>query len=185
MFDNIKDLIKKSEEKNQEPILAILVDTKNSRGNIVEHKSIEFKKNQFSKLKTKLVQLAKSRTYKGEDIVKIEIVAYIGDNEKSLKTLSYAKGGKTQGYNDKLDESLGNTKGKRSTKEQDYKDRRNESEAMEKKEGKRKYSRVKTMDKGSRKLKKPNSFFAVVKRKQKKGEAWKDAIQRVKNEIKK
>jgi len=94
-----------------------------------------------------------------------------------------AKGGKTQGYNDKLDESLGNTKGKRSTKEQNYKDRRNESEAMEKKGGKRKYARVKTMDKGSRK-KKPNSFFAVVKRKQKKGEAWQDAIQRVKKEMK-
>jgi hypothetical protein len=60
---------------------------------------------------------------------------------------SYAKGGKTQGYNDKLDESLGNTKGKRSTKEQNYKDRRNESEAMEDKGGKRKYSRVNTMDK--------------------------------------
>jgi len=104
---------------------------------------------------------------------------------KEVNKKSMAKGGKTQGYNDKLNESLGDTKGKRSTKEQNYKDRRNESEAMEKKEGKRKYSRVKTMDKGSRKLKKPNSFFAVVKRKQKKGEAWKDAIQRVKNEMKK
>ena len=31
--------------------------------------------------------------------------------------------------------------------------------------------------------KKPNSFFAVVKRKQKQGESWKDAIQRVKKEI--
>ena len=103
---------------------------------------------------------------------------------KMINNPFYAKGGKTQGYNDKLNESLGETKGKRSTKEQNYKDRRNESEAMEKKEGKRKYSRVKTMDKGSRKLKKPNSFFAVVKRKQKKGEAWKDAIQRVKNEMK-
>ena len=46
---------------------------------------------------------------------------------------------------------LGNTKGKRSTKEQNYKDRRNESEAMEKKGGKRKYASVKTMDKGNRK----------------------------------
>ena len=54
---------------------------------------------------------------------------------------------------------------------------------MEKKGGRRKYARVKTMDKGSRK-KKPNSFFAVVKRKQKKGEAWQDAIQRVKKEMK-
>ena len=33
--------------------------------------------------------------------------------------------------------------------------------------------------------KKPNSFFAVVKRNQRKGEAWKDAIQRVKKEMKK
>ena len=31
--------------------------------------------------------------------------------------------------------------------------------------------------------KKPNSFFAVVKRKQKEGESWKDAIQRVKKEM--
>lgn len=31
--------------------------------------------------------------------------------------------------------------------------------------------------------KKPNSFFAVVKRKQKQGESWKDAIQRVKKEM--
>lgn len=31
--------------------------------------------------------------------------------------------------------------------------------------------------------KKPNSFFAVVKRNQRKGEAWKDAIQRVKKEM--
>jgi len=33
--------------------------------------------------------------------------------------------------------------------------------------------------------KKPNSFFAVVKRNQRKGEAWKDAIQRVKKEMSK
>ena len=73
----------------------------------------------------------------------------IKEGESSV--IKLAKGGKTQGYNDKLDESLGNTKGKRSTKEQTSKDRRNESEAMEKKGGRRKYARVKTMDKGSRK----------------------------------
>ena len=54
---------------------------------------------------------------------------------------------------------------------------------MEKKGGRRKYARVKTMDKGSRK-RSQIVFFAVVKRKQKKGEALKDAIQRVKNEMK-
>jgi len=62
----------------------------------------------------------------------------------------YAKGGKTQGYNARLDESLGNRKGKKSTKKQSYKDRRDESKGMEKASGKRAYSSVKTMDKGSK-----------------------------------
>ena len=89
---------------------------------------------------------------------------------------SMAKGGKTQGYNDKLDESLGNTKGKRSTKEQNYKDRRNESEAMEKKGGKRKYARVKTMDKGTRKKRKTPMTLAKAIRRD--GEKWQDAVKR-------
>ena len=58
----------------------------------------------------------------------------------------YAKGGKTQGYNDKLDESLGSREGAGSTKEQDRRDRRDESEAMEKSMGRRKYAAVDTMD---------------------------------------
>ena len=95
----------------------------------------------------------------------------------------YAKGGKTQGYNDKLDESLGNTKGKRSTKEQNYKDRRNESEAMEKKGGKRKYASVKTMDKGSRK--KRITPMSVAKEIRKEGEEWQDAVKRASAMLKK
>jgi len=51
---------------------------------------------------------------------------------------------KKQGYNDRLDDSLGSKHGKKS---QSMKDRRDESEAMEKKEGKRKYSSDKQMDK--------------------------------------
>ena len=96
----------------------------------------------------------------------------------------FAKGGKTQGYNDKLDESLGNTKGKRSTKEQNYKDRRNESEAMEKKGGKRKYARVKTMDKGNRKkkMKTPMTLAKVIRRE---GEKWQDAVKRASAMIRK
>ena len=96
----------------------------------------------------------------------------------------YAKGGKTQGYNDKLDESLGNTKGKRSTKEQNYKDRRNESEAMEKKGGKRKYARVKTMDKGNRKkkMKTPMTLAKAIRRE---GEKWQDAVKRASAMIRK
>ena len=57
---------------------------------------------------------------------------------------------KQQGYNARLDESLGNRKGKKSTKKQSYKDRRDESKGMEKASGKRAYSSVKTMDKGSK-----------------------------------
>lgn len=50
-----------------------------------------------------------------------------------------------QGYDSKLDESLGmRIKGK---KKQSMKSRRKESEGMEKSAGKRKYSAVKTMDK--------------------------------------
>ena len=58
------------------------------------------------------------------------------------------KSAKKQGYDDRLDESLGARHGKKS---QSYKARRKESEGMEKAMGRRKYSAVKTMDKGSRK----------------------------------
>lgn len=59
---------------------------------------------------------------------------------------------KDQGYNDRLDEHLGRRHAARHGKyAQSYKDRRHESEAMEKHYGKRKYGAVKTMDKGHRK----------------------------------
>ena len=58
------------------------------------------------------------------------------------------KSAKKQGYDDRLDESLGAKHGKKS---QSYKARRKESEGMEKAMGRRKYSAVKTMDKGRRK----------------------------------
>ena len=102
---------------------------------------------------------------------------------KEWRKITYAKGGKTQGYNDKLDESLGNTKGKRSTKEQNYKDRRNESEAMEKKGGKRKYASVKTMDKGSRSKRK--TPLTLAKEIRKEGEKWQDAVKRASAILKK
>ena len=62
----------------------------------------------------------------------------------------FAHGGKTQGYNDKLDESLGSRHGAGRSKEQSRKDRRDESEAMEKSMGRRKYAAVGTMDMGDR-----------------------------------
>ena len=60
------------------------------------------------------------------------------------------KGGraKKQGYNDRLDESLGARRGKKS---QSMKARRDESKGMEKSMGRRAYAAVKTMDKGNRK----------------------------------
>ena len=66
------------------------------------------------------------------------------------KAKGMKKGGKAkkQGYDDRLDESLGARHGKKS---QSYKARRKESEGMEKAMGRRKYSAVKTMDKGRRK----------------------------------
>jgi len=51
--------------------------------------------------------------------------------------------GESQGYNDRLDDSLGAKNGKKS---QSKKDRRDESEGMEKSMGKRKYSGDKSMD---------------------------------------
>ena len=54
-----------------------------------------------------------------------------------------------QGYNDKMDDSLGNRDGKKSSKEQNYKDRRDEAKAMNKAEGKRAYQSVESMDKNS------------------------------------
>ena len=58
----------------------------------------------------------------------------------------YAKksASKKQGYNDRLDESLGARDGKKS---QSFKARRDESKGMEKAMGKRAYSAVSTMDK--------------------------------------
>ena len=53
-------------------------------------------------------------------------------------------GGKSQGYDDRLDESLGARHGKKS---QSFKARRDESKGVEKAAGHRAYSAVSTMDK--------------------------------------
>jgi len=52
-----------------------------------------------------------------------------------------------QGYNDRLDESMGGRSGRKSQSE---KDRRDESEAMERSSGRRKFAAVGTMDKGNK-----------------------------------
>ena len=56
---------------------------------------------------------------------------------------------KKQGYNARLDESLGSRNS--GTKTQSLKSRRAESKGAEKAAGKRAYAAVKTMDKGTRK----------------------------------
>ena len=54
---------------------------------------------------------------------------------------------KKQGYNARLDESLGARRGAESTKSQSLKARRDESKGAEKAAGRRAYSAVGTMDK--------------------------------------
>ena len=67
-------------------------------------------------------------------------------NERFPYSTGMKKGGsaKKQGYNDRLDESLGARRGKKS---QSFKDRRDESKGAKKAAGKRAYSAVSTMDK--------------------------------------
>ena len=60
------------------------------------------------------------------------------------KRAKKSTGGKSQGYNARLDESLGARDGKKS---QSFKDRRDESKGAEKAAGHRAYSAVSTMDK--------------------------------------
>ena len=66
----------------------------------------------------------------------------------------YDKGGKSgskkQGYDERLDESLGARRGAESTKSQSFKARRDESKGMEKSMGRRAYAAVGTMDKNNR-----------------------------------
>ena len=65
-----------------------------------------------------------------------------------MKTKGYSRGGR-QGYNDRLDESLGMRDGKESTKSQSMKSRRDESKGMEKSMGKRAYSGNRSSAQGS------------------------------------
>ena len=66
---------------------------------------------------------------------------------------------KGQGYDDELDESLGMSH-KESGMKQSFKDRRDESAGTEKFDDRRKYSRVKAIDKGNRKKQWTNSWTA-------------------------
>lgn len=70
--------------------------------------------------------------------------SYLYDAKKG----KMAEGGKLdQGFNDRLDESMGNRNGKESKMDSTLKDRRNEAKGENKAVGKRPYSSVHTMDK--------------------------------------
>ena len=86
-----------------------------------------------------------------DDIPMVQIITEDGQRaimleEDLMPKVEFAKGGKTQGYDDRLDDSLGMRRGRRSTKKQNYKDRRDESKGMEKGMRRRPYSSVGTMD---------------------------------------
>ncbi len=68
---------------------------------------------------------------------------------------------KKQGYDARLDESLGEREGKESTKKQSLKARRDESKGEEKAKGKRAYSAVGTMDKSNEKSKPQSAGVAT------------------------
>lgn len=76
--------------------------------------------------------------------------------------MEYKHGGKTQGYDDKDRESIGErNKGKKS---QSLKSRMKESAGMEKSMGRRKYADVSTMDKGDRKKARGGSVEGKIDR---------------------
>ena len=83
-------------------------------------------------------------------IIAAGIGALLGSSKKKAKKMGH--GGKTQGYNSRLDESLSMRHGAGRKKQQSRKDRRDESAGMERSMGRRKYASVGTMDKGRRKM---------------------------------
>jgi hypothetical protein len=72
----------------------------------------------------------------------------------TAKKATAKKATKKQGYNDRLDESLGMRRGKASTKTQSMKSRRDESKGAKKAAGKRAYSGNKSSAQGKRVMRK-------------------------------
>ena len=95
-------------------------------------------------------------------VTKDEKNASIVNLDKGIRA-NFAKGGKMQGYDDRLDESLSMRDGAgRKKKQQSKKDRRDESAGMEKSMGRRKYASVGTMDKVKTLPKPAKDFIAYV-----------------------
>ena len=86
----------------------------------------------------------------GDNLVERKISVEMRKADEYVNPDFLAKGGKTQKFNDKLNEDLGERLGRESGYSQSLKDRRDESKAGNKTLGRRAYSSVKTMDKGDR-----------------------------------
>ena len=78
----------------------------------------------------------------------------VGKTGTTKKATAKKSTGKKQGYNARLDESLGMRRGKASTKTQSYKARRDESKGAKKAAGKRAYSGNKSSAQGKRLMRK-------------------------------
>tara|TARA_R100001460_G_scaffold55244_2_gene94599 strand:- start:2008 stop:2535 length:528 start_codon:yes stop_codon:yes gene_type:complete len=78
----------------------------------------------------------------------------VGKAGTTKKATAKKSTGKKQGYNARLDESLGMRRGKASTKTQSYKARRDESKGAKKAAGKRAYSGNKSSAQGKRLMRK-------------------------------
>ena len=86
----------------------------------------------------------------GDNLVERKISVEMRKADEYVNPDFLAKGGKTQGYNDELNEDLGTRLGRESGYSQSLKDRRDESKAGNKTLGRRAYSSVETMDKGDK-----------------------------------
>jgi hypothetical protein len=78
----------------------------------------------------------------------------VGKTGTAKKATAKKTTAKKQGYNDRLDESLGMRRGKASTKTQSMKSRRDESKGAKKAAGKRAYSGNKSSAQGKRVMRK-------------------------------
>lgn len=86
--------------------------------------------------------------YKNEPELAKKWTAKYGSKLDESSTASKPVARKKQGYNDRLDESLGERDGSESTKKQTLKDRRDESKGAEKAAGKPAYSGNKSSNQG-------------------------------------
>ena len=104
-----------------------------------------FKKQKENLSKGEAQQFAKKLRKRGFNA---RVVKYLNQLRHSRYAVYSRK--KSQGYNARMDESLGMRRGASRTKRQSMKSRRDESKGMSKSMGRRAYASVRSMDKGRR-----------------------------------